>query len=267
MRPCLAVATALISSLALVHGAAAKDSRLFPSRDRAYRALWAFKEICLAHSLDREGALKAAEAAGWLALPDGEKPTVGGVRDVLDGMKANVLSARWKPSEAGDMVLLFSRETGSAVDHCAIAFHSGFRMASSVMGGSEMLPLRRFEQISPKYDLWAFVEENGRRRGVRTLSGKLDHDLIVEASADRRFAHIAVIGADADTSALYTYTVPPPQKALPPVAKPGAFTPDPGFDISSCQAARDAWLAKVGPKPSRDGVLTVSKERRPYFYD
>lgn len=244
------VSILLTWGLSIIPGAAhAKLSLLFPSRDRAYYALGAFKTLCLEHRLDRAGTLKAADAQGWLTLPDREKPSVGGVDDVIKGVSMTVVSARWKQSEDGDMVLLLG-DGGSAGEGCAIAFHSNFRMASAVMGGSEMQPLRRFEAISPKYDLWMFVEDGGRRRAVKGGGEKIDHSLIANASAERRLATIAVIGSDADEATLYLYSVPPPQKMPQPVDKPSAFIPDPQFDRSSCQAARDAWVEKYGPSPS-----------------
>lgn len=209
----LALVAVLAASLAVSHAAAAKDSLLFPSRDRAYRALGAFQALCLAHRLDREGALEAAAAQGWVALPDGQMPTVGGVQEAIEGLKLTSLAARWKPSPDGDMVLLLG-DGGPAGLGCAIAFHSGFRMASSVMGGSELAPLPRLEKVSPKYDLWAFVEGgDGGRQAVRSRGGKIDQELIASASAERRFATIAVIGSDADAASLYLYSIPPPLDA------------------------------------------------------
>lgn len=211
------VSVLLACSLAIAPSLAhAKLSLLFPSRDRAYYALGAFKTLCLAHRLDREGTLKAADGQGWLVLPEGEKPSVGGVSAVIKGMSMTVASARWKPSTDGDMVLLLG-DGGSAGAGCAIAFHSNFRVASAVMGGSELAPLRRFEAISPKYDLWVFVEEKGRRREVKSPSGKVNQALIAQASAERRLATIAVIGSDAGEATLYLYSSPPlPLRSLEP---------------------------------------------------
>ena len=132
--------------------------------------------------------------------------------DVLKGAEIRIAHARWKPFAQGDMVLLLGDGDISAGDGCAIAFHSGFRMASSVLGGSEMNPLPRFMSVTPRPDVWAFVQEKGLRRSVLRAPRKMDLELIAKASAERRFAMISVMGSEADETALYRYSIPPPQR-------------------------------------------------------
>ena len=164
----------------------------------------------MGHRLEREATLRQAEADGWMPLPDEGLPRLGSLQDVTSSLQLTNLTARWKASHLGEMVLLLG-DGGEAGPGCGVAYQGPFKTASSVIGGHFMLPVRRFEVVSPTYHLWAFVEEPGkRRRAVKSYFGKVDHALIAAARAARTLATIAVIGNPDAGGAVFLYSVPPP---------------------------------------------------------
>lgn len=202
----------LIAILALLMAPGTADAVQGNARAEAYLAREALKTLCMQHRLDREATLRQAEAEGWRRLPDGEFPRVGGLYDAISGMHLTNLAALSKPSPRGGMVLLLG-DGGSAGPGCAIAFHAPFATASSVIGGHFMLPVRRFDTISPAYHLWAFVEEDGKRRqAVKSYFGKIDQALIARATANRTFATIAVTGQLETDTSVFLYSIPPPAR-------------------------------------------------------
>jgi hypothetical protein len=177
-------------------------------RDEAYAAREALKTLCMGHRLDPAAALRHAEADGWRPLPETGPAILPRLDDTLAVTGLTGVSARWKLSPRGAMVVLLLGDGAQAGPGCAVVFRAPFSTASSVVGGHFMLPVRRFATVSPSRHRWVFVEEAGkRRRAVKSYFGRIDHALIARATAQRALATIEVIDAGEGT-AVFLYSVP-----------------------------------------------------------